>query len=112
MEIILSDNFWKLFYDKFNELIKNYNFKKVSDTYYFEIITNDKFTIKIDYCTHPQFDEVKLCVYTFDNITNNKLYENTYLLINNADTTTITLEEPVENFMNKFFDEIIKKIAI
>lgn len=71
-------------------------------------ITNDKYLINIDYYTHPQFDEVEI-LYTN---TYNKLYDNKYILIKNANTTTITLEEPVENFMNNLFDEIIKKINV
>lgn len=112
METMLAFDFWIIFNDKFDELVKNYNFTINDDSYFVESITNDKYSISIDYHTHPQFDEAELSVEILDIKTNNKLYENKYLLINIANGTIIKLEEPVENFMDKFFDEIIKKINI
>lgn len=53
METILSVDFWKLFNNKFNELVKNYNFIKDTNSYSIESITNDKYSIIIDYYTHP-----------------------------------------------------------
>lgn len=112
METILSDNFWNLFHDKFNELVKNYNFIKSINSYNMESITNDKYLIEIDYYTHPQFEEVQLSVKILYIDTNDKLYEKKYILLENIYKTTITLEESIENFINKFFDEIIKKINV
>lgn len=92
MKTVSPIDFWNMFYEKFNKHVKKYNFTKDTNSCCVETVKNVKYSIEIDYYTHPQFDEVELCVYIFDNITNNKLYKNKYLLINNADRTTMTLE--------------------
>jgi len=112
METILSVDFWNLFNNKFNEFVKNYNFIKNTNSYSISSITNDKYLIEIVYYTHPQFDEIELLIEILDINANNIIYENKYLLINNADRTTITLKEPVKYFMDIFFNEIIKKINV
>ena len=110
METVLSVDFWNLFYKKFDELVKNYNFTKDNNTCYQELITNNQYSIVISNYTHPQFDEVELSVEILCTNTNNKLYENKYVLINNYNRTKITLEKPMEHFINDFFDEIIEKL--
>ena len=52
MKIVLSVDFWNLFYNKFNELVKNYNFTKNVNVRCIESIANDKYLINIDYYTN------------------------------------------------------------
>lgn len=110
LNTIKTKDFWKLFDHELNKLVKNYNFTNNNNTCYDISITNLKYSIDVYSSTHPQFDEVELEIWIKDINSNVQIYNNKYLLINNHDRTTITLEEPAETFIKNFFDEIIKII--
>ena len=102
----LTSYFWEIFSKNIDELCDQHNLINTKGCYEIYKIYNDNYVITIDECSHPQFEEIELKIVLINKNNSEVKYKNTYLLLNNWDSTNLTLPKPI----NEFIDEVLNNL--